>query len=475
MQRRDFLKNTSKAILAGILAAPPLFVNCGVTRRKPNFVFILIDDLGWTDLSCFGSEVYETPNIDQLAAKSMKFTNAYAACTVCSPTRASILTGKYPATLNLTDWIPGHALPHAKLQVPQFNQELPLNEITLAEVLSEAGYVSTSIGKWHLGHESFYPEEQGFDSNIGGTHKGQPPIYFAPYNIPTLEEGPEGEYLTDRLADEAIQFIETNQERPFFLYWPHFAVHTPLQAKPELVDKYQQKMKPEQAQNNPTYAAMIESVDQAVGRIVEKLQQLNLSENTIIIFMSDNGGLARVTSNEPLRAGKGSAYEGGHRTPMFIYWPQVIQPGAVGEVPVSSIDFYPTILEMAGVNVPNSEQIDGLSLVPLLTQTGELNREALFWHYPHYHPGGATPYSAVRQGDFKLIEYFEDNRVELYNLKSDLSETQNLAQEMPEKRDELLKLLADWRQQVKAQMPTPNPNFDPAREREWSWLRRQNR
>jgi len=443
-------------------------INCQTIsqKKKPNFVFILIDDLGWTDLSGCGSDLYESPNIDKLFASGMKFTNAYAACTVCSPTRASILTGKYPATVNITDWIPGHARPWAKLKVPEFNQQLPLDEIIIAEALKPAGYITASMGKWHLGGENFYPEKQGFDINIGGTHKGQPPSYFSPYNIPTLTDGKQGEYLTDRLADEAEIFIEQNKDKPFFLYWPHFAVHTPIQAKEEMTAKYNAKIKQDMVHNNPVYAAMIQSVDEAVGRVMKKLKELGIADNTIIIFMSDNGGLARVTSNVPLRAGKGSAYEGGTRTPMAICWPGTIKPGSVCHTPVCSVDFYSTILEMAGVKIPSSQIVDGVSLVPLLTQKDSINRNALFWHYPHYHPGGATPYSAIRYDDFKLIEFFESNTLELYNLKADIGEKNNLAETMPEKVNELYDMLKKWREKAGARLPVPNPDYDPARERE---------
>ncbi|MFH1741961.1 MAG: sulfatase [bacterium] len=320
------------------------------TEKKPNFVFILIDDMGWTDLGCYGSTFYETPHIDRLAAQGMRFTDAYAACTVCSPTRASILTGKYPARLHLTDWISGHRFPWAKLWVPDFNQQLPLQETTLAEALRPLGYVSASIGKWHLGQEDYYPEKQGFDINIAGTHRGSPPRYFSPYEIPTLKDGEEGEYLTDRLADDATRFIEKNAAKPFFLYWSHFAVHTPIQAKKDLIEKYETKVNPKNRHRNPTYAAMIQSVDEAVGRLTAKLDKLGLTDNTVVIFMSDNGGLrfmrrktgpVLATDNAPLREGKGSAYEGGVREPMIVRWSGTVEPGSVCTVPVISTDFYP--------------------------------------------------------------------------------------------------------------------------------------
>ncbi|MBN2411552.1 sulfatase [candidate division KSB1 bacterium] len=450
------------------LTLPQIFCQSNTVKKKPNFVFILIDDMGWTDLSGCGSDLYESPNIDKLFASGMKFTNAYSACTVCSPTRASILTGKYPASVNITDWIPGHARPWAKLKVPEFNQELPLSEITIAEALKPAGYAAASLGKWHLGQQNYYPEKQGFDINIGGTDRGQPPSYFSPYRIPTLNDGPEGEYLTDRLADEAGRFIEKNKDNPFFLYWAHFAVHTPIQAKQEITAIYKAKIKSDMLHTNPVYAAMIQSVDEAVGRVMKKLKDLGIAGHTVIIFMSDNGGLARVTSNVPLRAGKGSAYEGGVRTPMAICWPGVVKPQSYCHIPVCSIDFYPTILEMAGVTILSTVEIDGESLVPLLKQEGELERDTLYWHYPHYHPGGTTPYSAVRKGDYKLIEFFEDGALELYNLIEDIGETNNLAPQMTEKVNELHDMLKEWRNRTGARIPAPNPDYDKKREGEWA-------
>lgn len=433
------------------------------TVRPLNFIFILVDDMGWTDLSCFGSQFYETPNIDRLAGQGVKFTQAYSACTVCSPTRAAVMTGKYPARLHITDWIAGHKRPYAKLSVPDWTMYLPHAEITMAEALKPLGYSTVSIGKWHLGGPEYYPDKQGFDQNIGGTDRGQPPSYFAPYKIATLPEGPDGEFLTDREGAEACKFLEQNRDKPFYLYLPHYAVHTPIMAKKEVIAKYQQKVKPGQAQNNATYAGLVESVDDSVGRILNKLEELNLADRTVIFFTSDNGGLLRITDNAPLRAGKGSAYEGGVRVPLIVKWPGVTQPGTINETPVISVDFYPTILEIAGTTPKPGQIIDGESLVPLLRQTGGLKRTALYWHYPHYHPGGATPYSAVRDGDYRLVEFFEDNRLELYNLKEDAGEKNELAQKEPAKVAALRAQLEAWRKAVGAQLPTANPNYDPDR------------
>ncbi|MDA2930393.1 sulfatase, partial [Acidobacteria bacterium AH-259-O06] len=428
---------------------------------RPNFVFILIDDLGWKDLGCYGSTFYETPNIDQLANEGMRFTDAYTAAPVCSPTRASLLTGKYPASLNLTDWIRGRKQwPWAKLLVPEFNQQLPLQEVTIAEALKAAGYVTASIGKWHLGQEPYYPTEQGFDLNFGGTHRGSPPTYFCPYEIPTIEECSEGEYLTDRLTEEAETFIEKNQDKPFLLYLSHFAVHIPLEAKQELIAKYEAKANAEQPQNNAVYAAMIESMDESVGRMMKKLQELQIADRTVIFFTSDNGGLVyegkrteAVTSNEPLRAGKGHLYEGGVRVPLIVRWLGLIEPGSVSPVPVTSTDFYPTILEMADMHVDPQQTIDGVSFLSLLKQTGELKRDAIYWHYPHYSNQGGEPGGVVRQGDYKLIEFYRDGKLELYNLREDIGEKSNLAEQRPDKAAELHQMLKEWRRSVNAQMP----------------------
>ncbi len=443
------------------------------SHSKPNFIFILIDDLGWADLGCFGSTFYKTPNLDRLASLGMKFTNGYAACPVCSPTRASILTGKYPARLHLTDWLPGRPdLPAQKLLRPQFLQQLALNEVTLAEALKAAGYVSASIGKWHLGGEGFLPQDQGFDVSVAGNQAGSPASFFFPYksargSIPGLEEGEAGEYLTDRLTGEALKFLERSRSRPFFLYLPHYAVHIPLAGKPELVDRYSREAKPGAAQNNAVYAAMIHSVDDSVGSILQKLDDLRIGDRTVVLFMSDNGGLSvkegpntPATSNAPLRDGKGYLYEGGIREPLIIRWPGVSKPGSVCDAPVSSIDFFPTLLDIAGVSAAASS-VDGVSLVPLLKQSGKLRRSAIYWHYPHYSNQGGKPGAAIRQGDFKLIEFFEDSHVELYNLRTDIGERVNLASGMPKKTAELRHKLSTWRRSVDAQMMTPNPAWHP--------------
>jgi arylsulfatase A-like enzyme len=437
--------------------------------RPPNVIVILVDDLGETDLACYGSRFYETPNIDQLAKDGVRFANGYSACTVCSPTRAALLTGKYPARLHLTDWIAGHERPKAKLKIPDWQKFLPFEEITLAEQFKAAGYATASIGKWHLtpglkeGDEAYYPEKHGFDVNVGGYARGQPPSYVAPYKIPTLPEGPAGEFLTDREANETAKFIEANKDKPFFVYLPHYAVHTPLGGKPEVVAKYQAKTAktPGLKQKNATYAALIESVDDSVGKIRATLRKLKLEQNTIIVFTGDNGGLLPVTENSPYRVGKGSAYEGGVRVPLIVTWPGVTKGAQVEATPAITMDLYPTLLELAGVK-PMQSLVDGISLAPLLRSGAKPDRDAIFWHYPHYHPGGATPYSAIRSGDLRLVHFYEDGRDELYDLAHDVGETKDLAAAQPERAKALRTRLDAWLKSVDAQLPTPNPAYDPS-------------
>ncbi|MCX6889921.1 MAG: sulfatase [Verrucomicrobia bacterium] len=472
--------------IALLLSLLPLVASAAPAPAKsparPNLVFILADDFGWADLACCGSTFHETPHLDRLAARGMRFTDAHAACSVCSPTRASILTGKYPARLHLTDWLPGRAdASNQKLKRPAIISQLPLEEVTIAEALHEAGYRTGFIGKWHLGGTNYYPENQGFDLNVGGCQRGSPPSYFSPYRIPNLPDGPKGEYLTDRLTDEALKFIAGAGKKPFLLYLSHYAVHNPQQAKPALVEKYKAKaarlppstgpeFRPEgknmarQIQNQPVYAAMVESLDQSVGRIMQKLAELGLAENTIILFTSDNGGLSTSegapTSNLPLRAGKGWHYEGGVREPLMVCWPGVTRPGSVCREPMISTDYYPTLLEMAGLPPRPQQHVDGVSIVPLL-KGGTQPERPLFWHYPHYSNQGGGPGGAVRVGNFKLVEWFEDMRVELFNLRADLGEKHDLASQMPEKTAALRKLLHDWRQGIHADMPSPNPACQP--------------
>lgn len=458
--------------------------------RPPNIVVFLIDDLGWTDTGVYGSTFYETPNIDRLAAEGARFTQFYTASPVCSPTRASIMTGKHPARLNITNWIGGEQ--SGPLLQAEYERQLPLREVTIGEAFKEAGYATGYIGKWHLGAEGYLPDAQGFDTIIAVNHAGQPGSYFYPYvndrwpitNVPGLEDGTEGEYLTDRLTDEALEFLDRQGAEPFLLVFSHYAVHTPLEAKSALTAKYTTRaaalpatdaapMLPEgeraitkQRQDHPVYAGMVQSTDESVGRVLEKLDALDLTSRTAVVFVSDNGGLSTLppgrthmpTSNLPLRAGKGWLYEGGIRAPLIIRWPGAVDGGGIIEQPVTSMDLYPTLLEIAGLSRRSEQHQDGWSLVPLLRGTGTLDRDALYWHFPHYHGSGNVPSGAIRLGDYKLIEWFEDGSIELYDLRSDVGETSDLAAEMPEKVEQMRNLLDDWRQRVDARMPRANPD-----------------
>lgn len=440
-----------------------------LSQQKPNIVLLLVDDMGWTDLRCYGSSFYETPNIDALAKSGIKFTNAYSACTVCSPSRASIMTGKSPARLHITDWITGYNMPYAKLLPPDWTPYLPLKETTIAEVLKKQGYATASIGKWHLGDDiKYYPEKQGFDVNIAGTYQGQPPGYFSPYNIPRLKNGPSGEYLTDRLTDEAEKFITDKKDQPFFLYMPYYAVHTPLQAKKTDIAYFKSKINPNGSQKNAVYAAVIKSVDESVGRVVALLNKLHIAENTLIIFTSDNGGLIggrnadknTITSNFPLRSGKGSSYEGGIRVPAIFSWQGKIKPDGVSSVPIIGTDIFPTLAALGNGVITEGKIPDGVDIMPLLTGKNKLKREALYWHYPHYHSEGGTPYSTIRQDDWKLIYFYETGEKELYYLRNDIGEKNNLVMKEPKHADMLYRKLLEWKKKVAAQDPKPNPDYD---------------
>lgn len=443
---------------------------------KPNFVIILMDDLGWADVGFNGSTFYQTPNLDLLATHSVQFPHAYAPSPVCSPTRASLLTGKHPARLQLTDWLPGRTdRPSQKLLRAQLRPELPLTETTLPEALKSAGYTSAHIGKWHLGGEGHGPLQQGFDVNIAGDHTGTPVSYFYPFvhaqnkthQMVGLEKGDQGEYLTDRLTAEAEQFMTQHKDKPFLLYLAHYAVHIPLKAKQELVNKYQQAAKAGATQNNAVYAAMIESMDESVGGVLRKLQELNMDKNTVVIFTSDNGGLSveegpntPATSNAPLREGKGHLYEGGIRVPLLVLMPNAPQKNFVSDVPVTLTDLYPTILQMAGVQHASENQIDGKSLVPVLEQR-DFPQRALYWHYPHYSNQGGRPGWAIREGNYKLIEYFENGSQALYNLRADPGEQSNLLKKNPKIAAALAAKLHTWGDEVKAQKMKRNPDYKP--------------
>lgn len=470
---RTFLITTALAIFpTSLTAAEP------APERPSNFVFLLADDLGWADLACYGADLHETPNLDRLAKESVRFTDAYAAAPVCTPTRASILTGKTPARLHMTIWREASADPplKRKLVPPIAVGDLPHEQVTLAEVLHDAGYYTAHVGKWHLGDASFFPETQGFDANIGGSHWGAPTTFFFPYSgsgtfgnefryVPHLELGSPGEYLTDRLTSEAIRIVENVHNRPFFLnMWWH-SVHTPIEAPEPMVEPFRQRLRPEMNHQNASYAAMVASLDKNVGRLLAKLEELGVADRTVVLFTSDNGGFINqyrgqaVTNNAPLRSGKGSLYEGGVRVPLMIRWPGVTPNGATCRQPVSTIDFYPTLLEIAGLpgNAEHNASVDGKSLVPLLIKPdGNLDRRTLYWHYPHYYPT-TTPVSSIRQGDWKLLHYYEDDRAELYNLADDLGEQNDLAAARPEVAKRLRTELDGLLSGVDAQLAQPNP------------------
>lgn len=468
----------------GFLSCAAGAAHARAAARPLNFVFILADDLGWADVGCYGADLHETPNIDRLARMGVRFTDAYAAAPVCSPTRASILTGKHPARLHMTTWLENAGTPekNRKLVPPVTVGNLPHAEVTLAEALKERDYLTALVGKWHLGEAGYYPETQGFDVNIGGTHWGAPQSFFYPYRgsrnfggelryVPHLEFGRPGEYLTDRLTDEALHVIDEAGERPFFLYLAHHAVHTPIEAKPADVDRFNARLKPAMHHSNPTYAAMTWSLDQSVGRVMRKLEERGIADRTAIVFLSDNGGALRtsrqvvITDNSPLRSGKGALYEGGVRVPLIVFWPGVTPRGAVSSAPVASTDLYATLLDMAGLGASDARRrgVDSLSIAPLLRNpSAKLGREELYFHYPHYYPT-TTPVSAVRSGPWKLIEFLEDHHVELYNLDKDIGEKDDLAARMPQKAAELRRRLHAWRESVAAQMPKPNPNYGASR------------
>ena len=445
---------------------------------KPNIVLITIDDLGWADVGCNGSTYYETPNIDRLASEGMRFTQAYASAAICSPTRAALMTGKAPARLGITDWIrarfQGGEIPADKtytltyegtpadsLLCPANPLWLPLEETTIAEVLKAQGYTTAHVGKWHLGTDDWYPEKQGFDVNIGGCDYGQPPSYFDPYSnkrqagIPNLPPRREGEFLEDRLADEAADFIITNQDRPFFLNMADYGVHTPIQGKPALVEKY--KNKPATNQDNPVYAALIESMDQLVGKITHTVDSLGIGENTLIIFTSDNGGLRRITDNAPLRSGKGFPYEGGIRVPLVVRFTGKVPAGSVNDLPVISHDWFPTICELSGAEVTEGQAVDGVSLTNVLFDHSTLDRRTLYWHFPHYRGKDEVPYSVIRKDNWKLIKRYQGTKFELFDLAEDPAETENVADRFREQVNQLDDELTTWLDNVGAVLPKANP------------------
>ena len=480
--RRDILKTIG---LGSAALVAPKALHSAARKRKPNILFFLVDDMGWMDSSLYGSRYYKTPHIDRLAKRGMMFTDAYAANPLCSPTRASILTGKYPGRLKITTpaghlppqpnvpLMPETAQPWVKAICPRSKRFLPLEEYTIAEAFRNAGYDTGFIGKWHLGHEPWWPKKQGFDVNIAGGQYPGPPSYFSPYRIKTLPDGPKGEYITDRLTDEAVTYLEQRREKPFLLCMWHYAVHAPFQAKDEITKTYRDKVDPRGQQGCAVMASMLQSMDESLGRILDKLDELKIADDTIILFTSDNGGNMYneveglpPTNNHPLRSGKGNIHEGGVREPCIVVWPGTVKPGSKSSEVISSIDYYPTMLAMAGLK-PKAEQIlDGESLMPVLTG-GTLQREAIFCHFPHYIPATKNlPSTSVRKGKWKLIRVYGEGEdcspgYELYDLAEDIGESNNLAGDMPEKVRELDALITQHLKRTDAIVPIPNPRYDP--------------
>lgn len=478
-----------KVLLLSVIASGITSLYAGNNKiNKPNVLFILVDDMGYTDLGCTGSTFHETPHIDRLANESVSFNYAYAACPVSSPSRAAIITGKYPARINITDYIPGNQAygPHKDQMLSSlpFNQHLDIDETGIAEAFRRNGYDTFFTGKWHLSEsEKYYPTSFGFDVNVGGNNTGHPAGgYFSPYKNPHLPDGPKGEYLTDRLTDEMIKFLRTKKNRPFFAYLSYYTVHLPMQAKQDKIDKYTKKLYGmsfsdsefvrkgktfhKMYQNMPIYAAMVEHLDDNIGRLMECLREEGLDKNTIIVFTSDNGGMATSnttdnipTSNSPLRAGKGYLYEGGIKVPLFVRWSGTVKPSVIEKSPVVGTDFYPTLLGLCGLKLLPNQHIDGFSFRSLLEGKGYI-RKPIFWHYPHYSGGlGGRPSAAVRYGDYKLIEFFEDNHVELYNVINDISEKNDLSAKESELTDKLKDMLHKWYVEIGAKMPVKNEYY----------------
>jgi arylsulfatase A-like enzyme len=480
--RFNAMETVRSGRLIRLAAGAALFCQAALAAdRPPNVVFILADDLGWSDLGCYGADLHETPHIDRLAQEGMRFTQAYA-MPVCSPTRASILTGRHAARLHLTIWREGAlGVPRDRQLVPPSTvADLPGSEVTVAEVLKSAGYLTFHVGKWHLGDAAHSPETQGFDLNLGGTHWGAPATYFYPFRGPSGSSGEfryvpgllgkPGDYLTDRFTDEALKLMDYAGDRPFFLNLWYHCPHTPVEGKQKLVEHYRAKLKPGFRHQNPGYAAMIQTLDDNVGRILKGIDQRGLADHTLVIFASDNGGYVntnrglRVTDNSPLRSGKGSLYEGGIRVPLIVRLPGLTARGQTCDEPVLCTDFFPTITELCAggrAQPAPAGPLDGVSLVPLLKQPkSHLPRDAMFFHYPHYYPT-TTPVSAVRSGDWKLLEYFADSHVELYSLRDDPGEHDDVAKKLPERAAQLRARLHAWWREVGAQFPQPNPAYQP--------------
>lgn len=486
--RRDFIKmlGASAAAASALMPYPAWASAFRKNKKKPNIVFFLVDDMGQMDSTVYGSKFYNTPNMERLASMGMTFTNAYAANPLCSPTRASIMTGKYPNRLGITG-ASGHLPPQpdvpmlknkaanwSKMACPRSKRFMPIEEYTFAEAFKQAGYDTAFIGKWHLGHEKYWPEHQGFDYTLASGQYPGPPSHFSPYNITTIEDGPEGEYLTDRLTNEAIDYIEKHQENPFLLCLWHYTVHHPHQAKESITKNFRDKTDPRGKQESAIMASMLESMDQSLGKVIDKLEQSNMIDDTIIIFTSDNGGVdfstiegKTPTNNYPLRKGKASIYEGGTREPCIIAWPKMIKPASKSDEIISSIDFFPTMLEMADISPKQKTSFDGESIVPILTQKGKLKRSEIFCHFPHYVLATKNiPSTYVRQGNWKLIRFYGEgpnrtNAYELYNLKNDISETTNLADKMPEKVKALDALITNHLAETDSIIPVKNIDYNP--------------
>ncbi len=472
------------SIAVGLIAS---LASIATASERPNVVLILVDDMGLHDLSIEGSTFYRSPNIDNLARGGMRFTQGYATCRVCSPSRASIQLGKFTARHGITNWI-GAASGREwnrddRLLPAEYLHNLPHDDVTLAEAMREGGYRTFFAGKWHLGGEGSLPVDHGFEINIGGHHRGSPPGgFFSPYDNPEMKDGPPGESLPLRLADETAQFIKSHRDQPFFAMLSFYSVHAPVQTTRELWSKYRQAapilpagaerfkvdrtLPVRQVQDHPVYAGMVEATDTAVGRVLTALDESGLSDSTLVIFTSDNGGVssgdAYATSNLPLRGGKGRQWEGGIREPYYIRYPNITKPNSTCDVPVTGADFYPTILELCGLPARAGQHVDGVSLVPLL-KGQSIDTRLLYWHYPHYDNQGGEPSSIIRDGDWKLIHYYDDGRNELYNLSIDGGEESDLARSHPYRAERMAEQLMSWLESVNAKYPQPDPRYDPLR------------
>ncbi|MDG2014214.1 MAG: sulfatase [Pirellulaceae bacterium] len=501
------LSHDDGRVLSGAKAGQPVTAISPASEpgqaKPPNVVFILADDLGWRDLSCEGSTFYETPNIDRICREGMRFRNGYAACQVCSPSRAAIMTGKSPARIKITDYIGAPSgdqwKRNTKLLPAFYQRQLPAEEETLAEAFQAAGYQTFFAGKWHLGNKGSHPEDHGFDVNVGGFRAGTPPGgFFVPYKNPKMDDGPTGECLPVRLGEETANFIRQNKSRPFFAMLAFYSVHAPLQTSQPLWEKYREKywekaqlqppieqrfiidrtMPVRQVQDHPVYAGMVESMDLGVGKVLTALEETALTDDTIVIFTSDNGGVSSgdgfATSNLPLRGGKGRQWEGGIREPYYFRWPSRIAAGSSSEVPVIGMDFYPTLMELCQLPPRPTQTCDGVSLAPIF-EGGVIPERTLFWHYPHYGNQGGEPSSISRLGDWKLIRYLEDQRVELYNIKTDPGEAKDVAANNAARVAQMTTALDQWLSEVQAEQPTRNLKFDPEAYKKWQVKMREER